>query len=51
MALCNGIREALALEGEARDAHIKRAKEHVHARFSLDAMCQATLAVYRQLVP
>jgi glycosyltransferase involved in cell wall biosynthesis len=51
MALCNGIREALALEGAARDAHIRRAKEHVHARFSLDAMCQATLTVYRQLVP
>lgn len=51
MALCNGVRDALALEGVARDAHIIRAREHVHARFSLAAMCQATLAVYRQLVP
>lgn len=51
MSLCNGVRQALALEGGVRDAHVRRAREHVHARFSLAAMCQATLAVYRQLVP
>ncbi|MFK7793346.1 MAG: glycosyltransferase family 4 protein [Devosiaceae bacterium] len=51
MSLGQGIRNALALEGAARDAHILRAREHVHAHFSLAAMCQATLAIYRHLVP
>lgn len=51
MALCHGIRQALALEGDARHAHLMRAQEHVEAEFSLDAMCQKTLAVYRTLVP
>lgn len=51
MALCTGIRQALALEGKAREAHINGAREHVHARFSLAAMSQATLAVYCRLVP
>ncbi len=49
-ALCTGIQEALALEGAARDAHIGRAREHVHKHFSLAAMCDATLAVYDRLV-
>ena len=48
--LCDAIKTALALEPAALDAQIKRAKRHVHDRFSLQAMCQATLAVYRQLV-
>ncbi len=48
--LCDAIKTVLALEPTSRDAQIQRAKRHVHDRFSLQAMCQATLAVYRQLV-
>lgn len=48
-ALAEAIQRALSLEPEARNAHIIVAREHVHAHFSLDAMCAATLAVYRQL--
>lgn len=47
--LAEAIQHALGLEHEERSAHISAAKEHVHAHFSLDAMCAATLAVYRQL--
>lgn len=47
--LAEAIGHALALDAGARNAHIKRAREHVHAHFSLDAMCAATLAVYRRL--
>lgn len=48
-SLAEAIQYALNLDAEARNTHIRRAKEHVHARFSLDAMCEATLAVYREL--
>ncbi|GAB5509024.1 MAG: glycosyltransferase family 4 protein [Hyphomicrobiales bacterium] len=47
--LAEAIQRALGLDVAARNAHISRAREHVHAHFSLDAMCAATLAVYRQL--
>ncbi len=49
-SLCAGIQEALALEGEARNAHLRRARDHVHRHFSLRAMCDGTLAVYDRLV-
>ena len=49
MALCQGIRAALGLEGEARNAHIQRARAHAEAHFSLQAMCRSTLAVYAQM--
>lgn len=47
--LAEAIQHALGLDVAARNAHISVAREHVHAHFSLDAMCAATLAVYRQL--
>lgn len=49
--LCEAIKTALSLEPAAHNAQIERARRHVHARFSLEAMCQATLTVYRNLVP
>ncbi|MBV6656135.1 MAG: glycosyltransferase family 4 protein [Devosiaceae bacterium] len=48
-ALADAIIGALNLAPGARDAHIKRAQAHVHRRFSLEAMCEATLAVYDSL--
>lgn len=47
--LADAVKHALNLDAAARNAHIIAAREHVHAHFSLDAMCAATLAVYRQL--
>lgn len=49
-ALCEAIKSALALEGAAREAHIRRGRLHVETHFSLEAMCRATLVAYRQLV-
>jgi glycosyltransferase involved in cell wall biosynthesis len=47
--LAETLAHVLDLEDGARRAHISRAKAHVHANFSLEAMSAATLAVYRDL--
>lgn len=48
-ALAETVHTALALEADARDRHIERARAYVRAHFSLPAMCRATLSVYRTL--
>lgn len=48
-ALAAALGEALALDAAARAALARRARAHVAARFSLAAMTDATLAVYRRL--
>ncbi|MEM1284401.1 MAG: glycosyltransferase family 4 protein [Pseudomonadota bacterium] len=49
-ALADAIAAALCLEEDARHRHINLAKTHVHAHFSLPAMCEATLLVYSDLI-
>jgi len=48
-ALSAAIAAALFLPPDARARLTRRARAHVHASFSLAAMCQATLAVYDTL--
>lgn len=50
-ALGQALNHALNLEDSVRHDHLQRARQHVHTHFSLAAMCDATLAVYRKLVP
>lgn len=49
-AMADRIAEALALSVEARRTMGRAARDHVTARFTLAAMCQATLAVYDRLI-
>jgi len=51
VALAAALGEALALDAASRAALAHRARAHVEARFSLAAMTDATLAVYRRLLP
>lgn len=50
LALADALAEALALAPEARAAMGERARRHVLAAFSLDAMQRQTLAVYDSLL-
>ncbi len=49
-ALAGALSEALALNAAGRAALAARAIERVRANFSKEAMCAATLAVYRELL-
>lgn len=49
-ALAEALAEALALDGAKRTRMAARAIAHMHAHFSKEAMCAATLAVYAELV-
>jgi glycosyltransferase involved in cell wall biosynthesis len=49
-ALADAIDDALSLGASARDALALRARAHVEAQFSLEAMAGATLAVYAELL-
>lgn len=49
-ALAQGITRALALTVDQRQAMAKKARERVLASYSVDAMCEATLKVYRDLL-
>lgn len=49
-ALAGAIAEGLALTRDQRAAIGQRARRHVMARFSLRQMCEATLAVYDELL-
>ncbi|GLS42629.1 glycosyltransferase family 4 protein [Methylobacterium brachythecii] len=49
-ALANALAELLALGASARDALTLRARNHVEAHFSLEAMIGDTLDVYRGLL-
>jgi glycosyltransferase involved in cell wall biosynthesis len=49
-ALAEAINEALALRPSARNALASRARRHVEAHFSLDAMIHDTLDVYAALL-
>jgi glycosyltransferase involved in cell wall biosynthesis len=49
-ALAQGITRALALTTDQRQAMAKKARERVLASYSVDAMCEATLKVYRDLL-
>ena len=48
--LAAALNEALSLSPSQRDALTRRAHDHVSANFSLDAMKQATLRVYDELL-
>lgn len=49
-ALAAALKEALSLTPESRAAMADRARAHVSAHFSLAAMTDATLALYRRLL-
>jgi glycosyltransferase involved in cell wall biosynthesis len=49
-ALAQGIARALSLTADQRQAMAKKARERVLASYSVDAMCEATLKVYRDLL-
>lgn len=49
-ALAEALREALALDEDARRALAERAIARVRTHFSKDAMCNGTLAVYREVL-
>jgi len=49
-ALAQGMARALALTTEQRQAMAKKARDRVLASYSVDAMCEATLKVYRDLL-
>jgi glycosyltransferase involved in cell wall biosynthesis len=49
-ALAQGIARALALPAAERDTMAKTGRERVLRIYSVDAMCAATLAVYRQVL-
>ena len=49
-ALADALVEALGLSASARDALSERARAHVAARFSIERMCDATLALYAGLL-
>jgi glycosyltransferase involved in cell wall biosynthesis len=49
-ALANAMAQIIALDSEARDRLGRQAIAHVRARFTNEAMCAATLAVYDELL-
>jgi glycosyltransferase involved in cell wall biosynthesis len=49
-ALAQGVARALALNADQRQAMAEKARERVLASYSVDAMCEATLKVYRDLL-
>jgi glycosyltransferase involved in cell wall biosynthesis len=49
-AMARAIDEALSLDAEERARRATAARAHVEANFSLGAMCEHTLAVYRELL-
>lgn len=49
-ALADAIRHALALPEDGRQALTARASAHVTEKFSVEAMCAKTLAVYERLL-
>ena len=49
-ALADAIGEALALDGEARSAFVRRAISHIAAGFTSELMCARTIDVYEELL-
>lgn len=49
VALSEAMREVLGLSDDARADLVQRARAHVAARFTLEVMCDATLAIYERL--
>ena len=49
-ALARALEEALALDADARETLASRAMPRVRAKFSKQAMCDRTLAIYRELL-
>nr|WP_155197537.1 glycosyltransferase family 4 protein [Roseibium hamelinense] len=49
-ALANAIEHALLMKPAERAALLARAREHVSAKFSVEAMTEATLQVYKKLL-
>jgi glycosyltransferase involved in cell wall biosynthesis len=49
-ALARALEAALAIDAAEREALAARAMARVRARYSKEAMCAATLAVYRELL-
>lgn len=49
-ALARALEEALALDADARETLAARAMPRVRAKFSKQAMCDRTLAIYRELL-
>ncbi|MDZ4867138.1 MAG: glycosyltransferase family 4 protein [Alphaproteobacteria bacterium] len=49
-ALAQGITRALALSPDQRKAMAKKARDRVLASYSVQAMCEATLKVYRDIL-
>jgi glycosyltransferase involved in cell wall biosynthesis len=47
-ALAGAIREALEMKASAREELMRRARDNVRRRFSVEQMCQSTLQVYEQ---
>lgn len=50
VALANGIRSALTLDAAAREALALQARTNVRSHFSKQEMCDATLALYREVL-
>jgi len=49
-ALASAIAQALSLTATARQSLALRARDFVQSRYSLEGMCEATLAVYERLL-
>lgn len=49
-ALAKGIEKALAMTADERSAMAKAARENVLRAYTVDAMCAATLRIYRDLI-
>ncbi|MEP4806457.1 MAG: glycosyltransferase, partial [Hyphomicrobiales bacterium] len=49
-ALADALQTVLTMSEQERRTIGKRAREHAVANFSLDAMCNQTLAVYKSLL-
>ena len=50
-ALARALRAALGAGAPERERMARAGREHVQRSFSLEGMCSATLAVYRELLP
>ncbi len=49
-AMARALRECLELSPESRRQVGRRARLHVEQNFSLEQMCEKTLAIYRKLL-
>ena len=50
-ALAQALRKALAMSGDERETVARRAITHIRDNYTKQQMCDATIAVYRELIP